>query len=175
MSYINVDVESDGPYPEEFSGYSMVCFGAVVVEPSLKKTFYGKTKPISRFWQPEALSISGISRKEHESFPDPLSTMIEFEKWIKENTVGRPVFISDNLAYDWQFINYYFHKYLHKNPFGYSGRRIGDLYCGFVNDTYAKWRHLRVTKHTHNPVDDSMGNAEALLAMQKMGLNIKFT
>ena len=43
MSYIIVDVESDGPIPHQ---YSMVCFGAVVLEPTLSKTFYGKTKPI---------------------------------------------------------------------------------------------------------------------------------
>ena len=33
-------------------------------------------------------------------------------------------------------------------------------------------RKLRKTKHTHNPVDDAMGNAEALLAMKEMGLKI---
>jgi len=34
--------------------------------------------------------------------------------------------------------------------------------------------HLRKTKHTHNPVDDAKGNAEALLALKnEMGLKIK--
>jgi hypothetical protein len=37
MSYVMVDVEADGPIPGD---YSMVCFGAVVVEPSLSRTFY---------------------------------------------------------------------------------------------------------------------------------------
>jgi hypothetical protein len=36
-------------------------------------------------------------------------------------------------------------------------------------------KYLRKTKHTHHPVDDAKGNAEALLAMQKMGLKIDFT
>jgi hypothetical protein len=39
-----VDIESGGPIPGD---YSMVCFGAVVVEPGLGKTFYGRHKPIS--------------------------------------------------------------------------------------------------------------------------------
>ena len=64
--------------------------------------------------------------------------------------------------------------YLDGNPFGFSGRRIGDLYCGFVNDTWAKWKHLRKTRHSHNPVDDAKGNAEALLEMQHQGLKVKF-
>jgi hypothetical protein len=44
MSYVMVDVEADGPIPGD---YSMISIGAVIVEPSLEKTFYGKLKPIS--------------------------------------------------------------------------------------------------------------------------------
>ena len=47
MTYIMVDVEADGPIPGD---YSMVCFGAIVVEPSLDRTFYGRMKPISDKW-----------------------------------------------------------------------------------------------------------------------------
>ncbi len=169
MSLIVVDVESDGAIPHK---YSMVCFGAVIVEPSLSKTFYGKTKPVSDLWIPEALAVSGISREEHKTFDEPKVVMENFAKWIKANSDGRPVFISDNPAYDWQFINYYFHYYLGENPFGFSARRIGDLYCGMVKDSFAKWKHLRKTIHDHNPVNDAKGNAEALLQMKQMGLKL---
>jgi len=171
MSYIVVDVESDGAIPHKFS---MVCFGAVIVEPTLSKTFYGKVKPISSEWNPEALAISGFSREEHESFDDPKEVMEKFAKWVSENSVGKPIFITDNPAYDWSFINYYFHYYLGKNPFGFSARRIGDLYCGMVKDSTAQWKWLRKTKHDHHPVNDAKGNAEALLEMKKMGLKIDF-
>lgn len=172
MSYIVVDVEADGPIP---SKYSMVCFGAVVVEPNLSKTFYGKTKPISDLWVPEALAVSGFSREEHEKFDDPFVVMENFNKWVEEVSQGRPIFISDNNSFDWQWINYYFHYYLGKNPFGFSSRRIGDLYCGMKMDTglNSEWkRALRKTRHDHNPVNDAKGNAEALLAMKRMGLKI---
>jgi hypothetical protein len=39
-------------------------------------------------------------------------------------------------------------------------------------DTFAKWKHLRKTAHDHNPVNDALGNAEALLEMKRRGLNI---
>lgn len=52
MTYIMVDVEADGPIPGD---YSMICFGAIVVEPSLDRTFYGRLRPISEKWIPEAL------------------------------------------------------------------------------------------------------------------------
>ncbi len=171
MSYIVVDVESDGPI---LGVNSMVCFGAVVVEPSLSKTFYGKVKPISKQFNPEALSISGFSRAEHEKFDNPFDVMPEFAKWIMENSKGKPILISDNNGYDASWINYYMHIYNGgKNPFGWSSRRIGDLYCGIVKDSRANWKHLRKTKHTHHPVDDAKGNAEALLEIQKMGLKIE--
>ena len=169
MSYYSTDVEADGQIPNK---YSMVCFGAICVEPSLSKTFYGKTKPISDLWNPEALAISGFTREEHLTFDDPKDVMDKFEQWIKETTVGYPIFISDNNGFDWQFINYYFHYYLGRNPFGYSSRRIGDLYCGMKNDSFAKWKHLRDSIHSHNPVDDAKGNAEVLLKMKEMGLKI---
>jgi DNA polymerase III epsilon subunit-like protein len=172
MSLIVVDVESDGPAP---GLYSMVSFGAVVVDHKLDKTFYGETAPISDKWVPEALAVSDISREVHEGYNDPKEVMVSFFDWIMENSKGRPVFISDNNGFDWQFINYYFHKYVDENPFGFSSRRIGDLYCGLEKDMGAnkKWKRFRKTKHTHNPVDDAKGNAEALLKMRKMGLYFK--
>lgn len=175
MSLVVVDVESDGPIPHK---YSMVCFGAVVVEPSLMKTFYGKTKPVSDEWDEKALSISGFSREEHLTFDEPVEVMSEFSKWLNNNNnvKGRPIFISDNLAFDWQWINYYFHYYIGKNPFGFSGRRIGDLYSGLEKDFFAAsaWKKFRKTTHTHNPVDDAIGNAEALLTIRELGLKFPF-
>lgn len=172
MSYIVVDVEADGEIPHK---YSMVCFGAVVVEPSLSKTFYGKTKPISDNWIPEALAVSGFTRGQHLAFAEPKAVMESFAGWLAKNSAGRPVFISDNLAFDWQWINWYFHWFTGKNPFGFSGRRIGDLYCGMKMDTglNAEWKNLfRKTCHDHNPVNDAKGNAEALLAFTQMGLKL---
>ena len=129
-------------------------------------------------YDPEALAISGFSREDHEGFDDPAEVMLAFEKWVLENSDGKPVFISDNPAFDWQWINFYFHKYLGRNPFGFSARRIGDLYCGLVKHAGKNrdWKgRYRKTVHDHNPVNDARGNAEALIAFRdKLGLNIKF-
>lgn len=172
MSYVVVDVEADGDIPWK---YSMVCFGAVLVEPSLEQTFYGRTRPISEAWKPDALQVSGFSREQHLAFDDPATVMADFAAWLREVSTGHPVFISDNLAFDWQWINWYFHWFTGHNPFGFSGRRIGDLYCGMRMDAglNAEWkRRYRKRRHSHHPVDDAMGNAEALLAFREMGLNI---
>lgn len=106
MSWIIVDVEADGPCP---GLYSMVSFGAVVLKDT-SKTFYGTLKPISENYIPEALAVSNVSREDHLQFDDPKETMIKFSSWIEQNSSGRATFVSDNPAFDWQFINYYFHK-----------------------------------------------------------------
>ena len=160
MNYVMVDVEADGPAPGD---YSMVCFGAVVVEPGLARAFYGRLRPVSDRWLPEALAVSGFTRKEVEEFDDPMAVMEEFRTWLGSNVSGQPMFISDNNGFDWQFINWYFHHFLGANPFGHSSTNLGSLYKGVVRDTSRNFKHLRKTRHTHHPVDDARGNAEAFL------------
>lgn len=164
MSIFIVDVETDGPAPGLFS---MVSFAAVKVDSNLKTTYFGQTKPISEKWNPDSLAISKISREEHLAYPEPSLAINEFFLWVKENSKGRPVFLSDNLAFDWSFMNYYLHAYVGENPFGFSGRRIGDFYSGLKKDLFAasEWKKFKVTPHTHNPVDDATGNAEAFISI----------
>lgn len=161
-----VDIESDGPVP---GLYSMISFGAVMVDNDLNKTFYGKVAPLpGADRKEEAAAISGVSLEEHQTYESPELVMLRFADWVqKTNKNGRPVFVSDNPAFDWQFINWYFHKFVGNNPFGFSARRIGDFYCGLRKDYFANWKQLRKTKHDHNPVNDAIGNAEALMSMAK--------
>ncbi len=158
-----VDIEADGPIPGD---YSMVCFGAVIVEPGLDRTFYATLAPISDKWVPEALAVSGFSREDTLKFPKPVDEMERFEAWLKSNTQGRPIFVADNNGFDWQFVNWYFHHFTGSNPFGFSSTNLGSLYKGIVRDTSQNFKHLRRTRHTHHPVDDAVGNAEALLRLK---------
>jgi hypothetical protein len=170
MAYVMVDVEADGPIPGD---YSMICFGAIIVEPSLEKTFYGRLRPISDKCIEAALEVSGFTREETLQFEPPEKAMHEFRDWLRQYCKGRAFFVSDNNGFDWQFINWYFHHFLGENPFGYSSTNLGSLYKGMVKDMFVNFKHLRKTEHTHNPVDDARGNAEALLAMKsEMGLKI---
>src|ERR1700740_3508561 len=168
MAYVMVDVESDGPIPGD---YSMISFGAVIVREGLDQVFYGRLKPISEKWIPEALAVSGFSREATLGFDDPKSVMESFALWIEENTKGRAMFVSDNNGFDWQFINWYFHHFTGANPFGHSSMNLGSLYKGLVKDAAQNFKHLRRTRHTHHPVDDAKGNAEAMLHLKsEMGL-----
>ena len=171
MTFIMVDVEADGPIPGD---YSMISFGAVVVNQGLHQTFYGKLKPISEKWIPEALAVSGHSREQTLAFDEPAAVMQQFAEWIRQVSKDQPRFIADNNGFDWQFINWYFHHFMGVNPFGFSSSNLGSLYKGLEANMFANFKHLRRTKHDHNPVNDAKGNAEALLTMiQRYDLKIR--
>jgi hypothetical protein len=173
MSYFMIDIEADGPVPGD---YSMNCFGAVLVKEGLTETFYGELRPVSDKWMPGALEVSGFTREETLRFGDPETAMRGFSEWIREKSAGRPIFISDNNGFDWQFINWYFHHFLHENPFGHSSVNLGSLYKGIMKDMLVNFKHLKTTRHTHHPVDDARGNAEALLRLKKeFGLKISLS
>lgn len=162
-TFVMVDVEADGPAP---GLYSMIALGAIIVEPGLLRTFEARLKPISDQYIFDALAISGFSREETMKFDDPADVMTNFDQWLREQIPnGRIMFVSDNNGFDWQFVNYYFHKYLYRNPFGHSSTNLGSLYKGMERDLYVNFKHLRKTRHTHNPLDDARGNAEAMLTM----------
>lgn len=172
--FIMFDVESDGPI---YGVHSMISFGAVVVEEGLKRTFYAELKPISEKWIPDALAVSGFTREQTLKFEDPSSVMKRFNIWLNSlkkdlKDKERLLFISDNNGYDFPWINYYSLVYLEKNPLGHSSNNLRNLYNGMQKNTRASFKFLRDTKHTHNALDDAIGNAEAMLKMFKMGLKI---
>lgn len=175
MSYYSVDVESDNPTPA--SG-NLVSFGAVKVTPDFNETFYCWVAPKTGNDYIHTSAFEVARRGIDENYPQlsPIDAMISFKQWIdKTCTNGRPIFISDNPAYDYMWIAYYFDMVNMKNPFGHSARRISDIFCGYNKDLYYKWKYkYRETKHTHNPVDDAKGNAEAFLKLMKeMEIKIK--
>lgn len=159
MALIFVDCEAWGKSPRDGQ---LTEFGAVEYE--TEQTFHG-------------VIVRSRPSKENPAIPevvdiiDPGAEMRvfqSFEDWLKKFN-GRPVFVSDNLAYDWQWINDGFIKHLGRNPFGHSGRSIKDFYAGLTGDfrNSQEWKRLRVTKHDHHPVHDSMGNVEAFKRMVK--------
>jgi hypothetical protein len=170
MTWIMVDIESDGPVP---GLYSMVSLGAVVVEPSLQRTFYAQFRPISDGWVPEALAVSGHTREECMEFPSPEKGMNEFASWLAKNGGNRPMFVSDNNGFDWMFVCWYFWKFTGGCPLGHSSTNLGSLYKGLVQDMSKNFKHLRKTRHSHHPVEDAKGNAEAMLHLKdELGLKI---
>jgi len=129
---------------------TMTEFGAV--ERETRETFHGNLRHCGVSYDQLAVEV-----------------FTSFGKWLSQFK-RRPIFVSDNPAYDWQGINYGFLKYLGENPFGHSARRISDFYAGLVGDfrRTQDWKNMRKTPHDHNPVNDAMGNLEAFEEMLRL-------
>jgi DNA polymerase III epsilon subunit-like protein len=161
-----VDVEADGPCP---GIYSMIQYGVVALD---SRGILGKIThnlaPTGDVFLPEALNAIGITRQETLNYPDAKKSMYALDDFVSRTAHDRPVFFSDNNGFDWQFINYYFWKFVGRNPFGFSSNNITNIYGGLNKQLRnGKWRDFRITKHSHNALDDAQGNAEALLEIAK--------
>jgi len=166
--YVSIDIEADGPIPGD---YSMLSIGAVVINPSqphFANAFYRKLAPISSFYNLEALKYSGFERDETIGFDNPIHVMRDFKDWLElkredHNGNKKIMFLADNAGFDWMFICWYFHHFIGENPFGYSCTSLTSLFKGISKNMSKSFKHLRKTKHTHNALDDAMGNAEAFI------------
>lgn len=88
----------------------------------------------------------------------------DLRAWVNEFGVTRPTLVSDNNGFDAMWLNCFTDEQIGETLFGHSSRRIGDFYAGVQGkwSDQSSWKKLRRTPHTHNPVDDARGNAEAL-------------
>lgn len=152
MTLFFVDVEATGMSP--WSGI-MTEFGAVNYD--TMETFHGVLAESEPSLENPAKPV--VTGKTFDPFP----VMDSFKNWIDTTGTGRSIFVSDNPAYDFMWVAYYFDLTLAANPFGHSGRRIGDFFAGMRKNWYSSqaWKKWRRTPHDHNPVNDAMGNVEA--------------
>jgi hypothetical protein len=178
-----VDVETDGP---DTTQHSMFWFGAVVLTEGLDETFEGRMHPIHDTYLAAAQAVSGQSREEVLTWPAPELVMPAFAEWILDHTRPgtTPQVWSDNNGYDLKWLNLYLDRFTeHSNLLGHSSRNLSDRHKGLVEGTRfagtplpkrlrKSFKGLRVTPHDHNPVNDALGNAEALLALRAFGLNV---
>ncbi len=151
----------------------VISFGAVVIEPSLSRTFRSPNmKPMFDVYNEGAYRSIGLTRAEHEAYTVTVKEGFTlFAAWLDslEPRGDRPGMVTDNPAFDWQWINWGLHLAVGRNPLGHSARRIGDMWAGLKHreNDHSSWKKLRQTRHTHDPLDDAMGNAEAYLAIWK--------
>ena len=163
---IFVDCEAFGPCP---SRGRLSEFGAVTFddcENPADEEHHGLLLPekklTSRFMDEGRKALHSVDEGEFSARLIIIFTA--FDEWLRSKVNGQPVFVSDNPAWDWQWITDGFHRGIGRNPFGHSGRRIGDYYAGLVGNfrRTQEWKRLRATKHDHHPVHDARGNKEAL-------------
>jgi DNA polymerase III epsilon subunit-like protein len=176
--YVSVDIEAAGPVP---AIYSMLSLGAAAVD-DLSINFYAELKPINRKSIPDAMKVVGRTLADFANTGrDPKETMSAFTDWLHTIAGNRKlVFVGFNAAFDWAFVNYYFQRYLHKNPFGYGAIDIKSYYMGLSGSTWEDTRSSRIpselkgkTRHTHNALNDAIEQAEIFSKMMRQAVRLK--
>lgn len=164
--FISVDVETSGPIPGE---YSLLSIGACsVFEP--EKAFVCELKPITDAFDPKALEVTGLSLEDlKENGLEPRLAMTQFSEWLQQITGANEtiVFVGFNAPFDWSFVNYYFHRFMSENPFGFTALDIKALYMGTTGCTWRDTRSSKIAEHlgpmtsgTHDALQDAKYQAE---------------
>ena len=154
-----VDVEADGPIPGD---YSMVCFGAVIVRRGSTRPSTAASSRSPSKWIPEALAVSGFTREETLAFDEPKAGDGRLRRLAARQKCQRPADASSPTTT----------ASIGSSSTGTSTTSRARTRSatqhqprlalqGPGQDTFENFKHLRKTAHTHHPVDDARGNAEA--------------
>jgi hypothetical protein len=170
--YISIDIISDGETP---ANSNMIQLAAVVVEKTINRKFEGKILPIFENRSSQTYNRLGMSYDDvmlSDEYQDASYVMDNFVRWVDEIADGRHViFVSDNPAFDWQFINHYLHLYYGSNPYSHSVRRLGDLWSGRQSNMLDNgWKYRRKNGYGYSALNIAIGNAYVLRGMFFSGL-----
>lgn len=177
-AYFSADVETDGPIP---GPYSMLSFALVYagsfdgerfVRPTnYKEKFYVELKPISDEFEIEALAVNGLDRDRLiRQGTDPAEAMGQAGEWVRKVAgSAQPVLVAYPLSFDWTWLYWYFLRFNKGgSPFDYSK-------CFDIKTAFAVKAHVGIADagrnrvddflqshhpHTHNAIDDAIGQAE---------------
>jgi DNA polymerase III epsilon subunit-like protein len=163
---ISIDVETSGPIPGEFS---LLSIGACAVDDP-DRQFECYLQPITEAYDPKALEVSGLSLDElRRTGLTAEAAMRRLEEWVNSVTdeSSIPVMVGFNAPFDWSFVNYYFHRFLGRNPFGFSAIDIKAYYMGVSGSSWHDTRSSVMRKALnaslegdHNALNDALAQAE---------------
>jgi len=165
-TFVSVDVETAGPYPER---YSLLSIGACLVD-NPGQGFYIELKPAKAQVMESALRLSQLSvERLSKEGTAPALAMQQFTDWIHRVAPAgqRPLMVAFNAPFDWAFMNHYFLEYLGENPFGHSAIDIKAFYMGLTgcpweetSMLYLSPRFLKGQQLPHDALADARLQAE---------------
>jgi DNA polymerase III epsilon subunit-like protein len=165
LTFVSVDIETSGPSP---SRHSLLAIGACLADQPAH-TFYAELQPDGPDVDPEAVAVSGLSPERlRTEGAEPAAAMSRFAAWVDAAAPPphRPVFIALNAPFDWMFVADYFHRYVGRNPFGYSALDVKALYMGVSGASWgdATLRHMAARYRLspelpHHALEDAVAQA----------------
>lgn len=164
-AWVSVDVETAGPNPSQ---YSLLSIGACLVARP-ERGFYVELQPVGSDSRPEALEVSGLSMEALAAAgTPPARAMADFAAWL-ESACPRdagPIFVGFNAAFDWMFVNDWFHRFLGRNPFGHAAVDMKSFFMGVTGCAWHETSMAQVTDHygerralSHHALQDARDQA----------------
>ncbi|HEJ7891023.1 TPA: 3'-5' exoribonuclease [Serratia liquefaciens] len=171
--FISVDVETSGPVPGVFS---LLSIGACVAGCPAER-FYIELQPLNMHHDPEALAVTGFNLHNLITCGTaPKAAIAQFADWVANVTPAgsKPIFIGFNAAFDWSFINYYFHVFLGYNPFGFAAADIKSLYMGATGCRWQETKSSQIDARlniknngSHNALGDALYQAAIFMSIRE--------
>jgi hypothetical protein len=180
--YVSIDIETDGPIP---GVNSMLSLGAVAIQDGLEiGGWYGNFEPLpgavrdedtTAFWAEHMDAYTEATRNPVEAHIQ----MIQFSTWLRSvRTAGHAlVAVGWPIAFDFAFVNWYFHRFTGRNPLGFGGLDIRSYANGLAG--YPSYYGLPEAKvwamagpidkeglRPHNALDDAIGQGRLFVALQ---------
>ena len=162
---VSVDVETSGPIPGE---YSLLTIGACTIDGD--DVFSCELKPLNDNADPKAMEVVGLSLENlRRTGLPPLRAMRRFSGWLDGLRIGAysPIFVGLNAPFDWSFVNYYFHRFMGGNPFGYTALDIKAYYMGVTGCRWTEATSTAMSKALrprnvpdHDALHDALFQAE---------------
>lgn len=172
--FVSVDVEAAGPIPGE---YSLLSIGACLVDDPAQN-FSCELRPINSNADERALEVANLSMERlTKTGLKPRDAMRRFADWLGkfQDENKSVVFVGFNAPFDWSFVNYYFHKFLGENPFGFTALDIKAYYMGVTGCDWDDTRSSRIKERLqpesagdHQALHDAMYQAELFRLMRQM-------
>lgn len=192
LMYFSVDVETDGDAP----GVSnMLSIGVVALNPethSHANSFYATlrrlpdARPLNttmEWWDqfPEAWAAARANAQDPaeamKALDDFIARTIRIESarmLLPTGTTLEPRFLAYPANFDWQWVNYYFHRFLGRNPFGFVAFDLSSFGAGLKNDlnmvrrsNWPKEWTEGLPDHDHHALHDAEHQAEVFRRMVK--------
>jgi DNA polymerase III epsilon subunit-like protein len=153
----------------------MLSIGASIVGNSAN-SFYAELQPINDNAVSEAMAVSKLDLKSlAKTGQKPRAVMSQFKEWVDASAVGRkPIFVGFNASFDWAFVNWYFHKFLGDNPFGFGALDIKAYYMGLSGCNWGETTSSQLPEEfqpthpaTHNALNDAKAQGESFARLQR--------
>jgi len=183
--YVSTDIEADGPIP---GPHSMLSFGSAAFDEDGKMidTFEANLECLEgaageestmEWWgtQPEAWEAC------RKDLQDPTQAMVAYVAWLKA-LPGSPVFVGYPVTFDFTFMYFYLIKFAGESPFSFSGLDIKSYASAVLKKGFRacskrgmpKHWFAGTRKHTHEALDDAIGQGQLFMAMRAENLGLYY-